>query len=175
MAKCLNCGSEFEAKRSTAKYCSHTCRAAAFRARGGKSKFVDELGKQKVQRPRKLRSGYVYIIQSGNSHCYKIGSTVNRPMARLRELQVGSAAELTLYEVIYCKDVRAAEAQAHKCVAEYRGRGEWFELEDYILEQLVEMLIDEPVQEYMNDMDWYYARNKGQKATISPISGYCMS
>jgi len=30
MAKCLNCGAEFEAKRSTAKYCSPKCRKLAF-------------------------------------------------------------------------------------------------------------------------------------------------
>jgi len=29
--KCLNCGKEFESKRSTAKYCSAACRVAASR------------------------------------------------------------------------------------------------------------------------------------------------
>jgi len=30
MAECLNCGNKFEAKRSTAKYCSAKCRKLAF-------------------------------------------------------------------------------------------------------------------------------------------------
>jgi hypothetical protein len=30
MAKCLNCGLEFEAKRGTAKFCSNRCRKLAF-------------------------------------------------------------------------------------------------------------------------------------------------
>lgn len=34
MAKCLNCGNEFEAKRATAKYCSAKCRKLAFQKDG---------------------------------------------------------------------------------------------------------------------------------------------
>jgi len=48
MDKCLNCGKEFEAKRSTAKYCSAKCRKLAFQTTAtenanGNAKAVLEL------------------------------------------------------------------------------------------------------------------------------------
>jgi hypothetical protein len=55
--------------------------------------------------------------------CVKIGKCSGHPMARLRELQVGSSRELRL--LAYTATL--TEAQAHRRLGRHRVLNEWFE------------------------------------------------
>lgn len=62
------------------------------------------------------KSGYVYIIQYGDTDIYKIGKTSCKPIQRLRSLQTGTPIELKLYEVFFVSDVDACEGEAQEFV-----------------------------------------------------------
>lgn len=69
------------------------------------------------------RDGYVYFLRAGNT--VKIGFSTNL-RGRLEKLRNGNS-----YPVFICKFVkgsRKTEASFHKRFAEYRLRGEWFDL-----------------------------------------------
>lgn len=68
-------------------------------------------------------AGYVYFLRGGNE--VKIGFSTNLPQ-RLEKLRNGNA-----YPVFICRYVEGTpttERQFHKRFAEYRLRGEWFDL-----------------------------------------------
>lgn len=116
------------------------------------------------------KSGYVYVIRHGDSDYYKIGHTTSRPMSRLRDMQVGSPIELVLYEVFYVKDVVEAEQKAHKLVNCKRVRGEWFELNQWEIDQLM-LLLEDGVLVYYDEMELYYGLEQGHRA-IKTLGDY---
>lgn len=65
----------------------------------------------------------VYFIQAGEAGPVKIG-TADDPTTRLRELQCGNHAVLTIIRTT--EGGRSHEAGAHKAFAKQRIRGEWF-------------------------------------------------
>lgn len=64
--KCRNCGKPFQCSRSTAKYCSSTCRAASFRSRHKKDTTEAQFDEFEVQILSRLQKDYekVYDIVS---------------------------------------------------------------------------------------------------------------
>jgi hypothetical protein len=71
---------------------------------------------------------YVYVIQWGEEGPVKIGIAVD-PVLRFNELQGANWAVLHLTAVIpVFGSALALEQASHKIAAEYRIRGEWFDL-----------------------------------------------
>lgn len=108
-------------------------------------------------------AGYVYIIQHGDTDHYKIGHTINRPMARLRELQAGTPIELKMYEVFYVADAMRGEVDVHHLLRKKRVRGEWFKLNQWELDQVM-LLLESEVYVYYDEMELYYALQDGRRA-----------
>lgn len=72
-----------------------------------------------------LRSERVYLIGSPDSPLVKIGWSDN-PKRRLRDLQAGSPVLLQLIAVF--EGGAYVEAELHRCFADKRKHGEWFDL-----------------------------------------------
>lgn len=72
--------------------------------------------------------GYVYVIQWGDDGPVKIGMAI-APSYRVRELQVGNWAKLTVRAVIPtpCKP-KIVERVAHRVALPHLIRGEWFDM-----------------------------------------------
>jgi hypothetical protein len=80
----------------------------------------------------------VYFIK--NSQYVKIGYASD-VVARLSTLQVGSSDELTIYNTIKCpannKSAAELERIFHEIFADYRVRGEWFNLMDIQIQEVL--------------------------------------
>ncbi len=74
-----------------------------------------------------MAGGYVYIIGSVGHRLYKIGISTD-VAKRLETLQTGSAYPLTVIEACECEDPRSVEKELHKICAQFRMRGEWFQM-----------------------------------------------
>lgn len=85
-----------------------------------------------------IKMGWVYLIREGNRSRYKIGFTT-RPKRRLKELQTGNSEILTL--VTTTVGNRKKEKWFHRKYQNCRRHGEWFELNE------------EELQNIMNDME----------------------
>lgn len=73
-----------------------------------------------------MASGKIYVIQSGESHYYKIGLTKNITKTRLKALQTGNPYRLYLRLTMEVADMKLAEDILHRRYYEQRGIGEWF-------------------------------------------------
>jgi len=87
-------------------------------------------------------AGTIYLIQNGNTTQYKIGITTRDLNRRVAELQTGSP--YTLEAVAYCvsDDFANDEIILHNMFADKRLSGEWFELNDYEVQQVCEYFAD---------------------------------
>jgi hypothetical protein len=85
------------------------------------------------ERPQEGNAGFVYIIQAIGTARVKLGYSIE-PEKRLRELQTGSPYELALLSKWRARP--ATERRLHREFAEYRVKGEWFELPRQLIERL---------------------------------------
>lgn len=69
----------------------------------------------------------IYLIRNGEGY-YKIGRTTRSGKSRLKELQTGSATELTLVKECECMYGIRVENALHNSYRAYRMEGEWFDL-----------------------------------------------
>ncbi|TPK59010.1 MULTISPECIES: GIY-YIG nuclease family protein [unclassified Mesorhizobium] len=67
--------------------------------------------------------GHVYFLKAGNA--VKIGRSTNL-RGRIQSLQTGSAHEARIVKIL--RGGKRREKEFHKRFAEYRLRGEWFDL-----------------------------------------------
>jgi len=74
--------------------------------------------------PKKMRTGYVYLIKSGKYH--KIGFTRRNPRTRLKEITTPEG--VSLVHVIETSDPEGLEQFLHKEFADKRAEREWFNL-----------------------------------------------
>ena len=81
----------------------------------------------------------IYFIRSGQY--VKIGRA-NSPLARLRQVQTGNPLQGELLAVL--PGGRNSEARLHSAFAEYRVRGEWFQLVPAIEEFITDACRDYP-------------------------------
>ena len=79
-------------------------------------------------------SGYVYLIRSGEF--VKIGVACNVAQ-RLRTLQIAHATPLVLLGLAECEDPYGTEKKIHVRLAAKHMRGEWFDLPDHDLGELM--------------------------------------
>lgn len=70
---------------------------------------------------------YVYLLWVIGTTRYKIGRTTN-PSQRIQDLQFQSPFPLKLIGLLYTEDCIEQELRLHRLAADYRVRGEWFEL-----------------------------------------------
>lgn len=113
---CAACGSRksYEWKiRGQKDYCSEGCLDAAIVA-----SIRDHSGKQSD-----VTTGLVYFIEALGADRIKIGYSVN-PKARLKNLQTGSAFELSLVGTV--EQQEWPEGSLHQRFAAHRIQGEWF-------------------------------------------------
>lgn len=76
-----------------------------------------------VRQLPKKRQWQLYIIRRGEKGPFKIGVTMS-PNRRLTELQIGNAERLTLIHIEV--GGHKLERAAHKALAAFRLKGEWF-------------------------------------------------
>ena len=85
---------------------------------------------------------YVYFIQEGNTHLYKVGRT-NEPLTRLKQLQTGNPRRLKLYRAIECRDLASAcrlELNLHKYLAGQKVFGEWYKINKKHIQEIVKFI-----------------------------------
>jgi hypothetical protein len=72
---------------------------------------------------------FIYVIGADKAGPVKIGLSVN-PDKRLRQLQTGHPARLSLFHTMEVESAKVAlmEKIIHKTVRPWRGVGEWFYL-----------------------------------------------
>lgn len=93
------------------------------------------------------KSGYIYLIRSGDGPLYKIGRTKD-PESRLSNLQAGNPAPLTLVNCACVDDAAKIEAAYHRSLKEYAVFGEWFALPETTA-QAIENLMNSEFFEYI--------------------------
>lgn len=77
---------------------------------------------------RKGRRGYVYLLKSLDGY-YKIGKSVE-PAARIHNLGVVLPFPIETEHYFSCDDYSEAETALHRKYADFRLKGEWFNLPD---------------------------------------------
>jgi len=70
---------------------------------------------------------YVYLIQSLENSCYKIGVS-KHPNKRIKELQTGNSSELKLVEVYQSEIAHMIEKTLQRRYKYLHKEGEWFEM-----------------------------------------------
>jgi len=82
--------------------------------------------------------GYIYIIHQENTSLYKIGySTSNNPKKRLSNLQVGNPYPLIFVGSFYTFNIEL-EKMLHEYFSQYLRHGEWFELTQEHIENILD-------------------------------------
>jgi hypothetical protein len=84
-------------------------------------------------------TSHVYVLQHGDDPLYKIGVAKN-PAQRAKELSTGAPRELKIVASKRFADARAVERALHRVFRRDRARGEWFELSDTAVAELVARL-----------------------------------
>jgi len=118
------------------------------------------------------RPGFIYVIQSGDTNCYKIGQTTSQPMARLRGLQTGSPVELRMHEVYWSPDIDRDERRAHRLVWRHRVRGEWFTLTERRLLAIRQLFMKDEIHTFYDAKDLRHAMVEGLRDCHSMIGDY---
>ena len=84
--------------------------------------------------PKPRSNPYVYLI--GSQGHVKIGIAID-VRSRLSALQTSSPLKLKPLKSWKCLDAVASEKRLHKKFAKFRQSGEWFQLPDYVLQNLI--------------------------------------
>lgn len=82
------------------------------------------------------RSGFIYVLRSGNTNRFKIGQSKDFP-GRLASLQTGNPETLSLVFFFPVVDVFAKEQELHKRYEAKKITGEWFELSEADINNLI--------------------------------------
>ena len=118
--RCERCNRVYEAKRTSARFCSDQCREGS---KPKKDKF----------------EGWVYIIgcQWGDTHWVKIGYTEGSPWARLNGLQTGNPLKLKLWA--FWPGPMILEAHFHTLLKRYQtqAENEWFEIDPQRCQEII--------------------------------------
>lgn len=90
------------------------------------------------------RLSYIYIITDGSGAC-KIGSAVS-PKNRMKELQTGSSAKLSIFDAISVSKERVllCEFEAHRRLRGNSLIGEWFFISPHAAREVVRSVIADP-------------------------------
>ena len=86
---------------------------------------------------------YVYFVKPYNKNLFKIGSTP-KPKRRLSQLQTGCPDKLYLHACIEATQPKELEKSIHSQLNNYHKRGEWFEVDVQIIDDIVWKLQGKP-------------------------------
>jgi hypothetical protein len=111
-----------------------------------------------TKKPQKL-----YLIWSRELDRYKIGISVD-PESRLKELQTSSPSILEMIAFKNVKDARNAEAALHKKYASANVTGEWFELSDQDVVDLV--------RQWDIDLGVHWKKRNAEKIEVGTVALY---
>lgn len=75
-----------------------------------------------------MKAGFVYVIGPKGKNLCKVGVTTRSPHSRLKQLQVGSTAELNLHGAFRSAAPHEVEDAVHTKLANRRLHGEWFKV-----------------------------------------------
>jgi hypothetical protein len=101
-----------------------------------------QVPKQQAPRRRaRLKTGYVYIMQSVGLTHIKIGSSRN-PDRRRRTFATGNSLPLQILREIPSQDAPRLERELHRRFAQDRLHGDWFDLPPERLQQLLQEPFD---------------------------------
>lgn len=104
----------------------------------------------KKQRQRRMRSGWVYILNGGSY--YKIGKAINIT-DRIKSFSPLLPFKVEILHTIQSNDYTWAEKSLHEKFAEKRSNGEWFELDALDISWLLsvkKMNVPEAIPEWWN-------------------------
>tara|TARA_R110002126_G_scaffold287993_1_gene441210 strand:+ start:40544 stop:41032 length:489 start_codon:yes stop_codon:yes gene_type:complete len=104
----------------------------------------------------------IYLIADYSAQAIKIGYTNCDPLKRLSQLQCGNSNKLTLLNTI--KGGLSSESKLHLIFDKYHKRGEWFHMNDEIMEYFNEQENVEYIPK--KDEEYEYVLNN-----IIPIVG----
>ena len=79
---------------------------------------------------RNRGSGYIYLVRCKGFEFYKIGISKTSVEHRLSSLQTGCPFDLEVLHIGYANSYKSIEVLLHNKYREYNHRGEWFELND---------------------------------------------
>lgn len=91
---------------------------------------------KRVPRPSEPLPGFIYLMKGGDYH--KIGLSVD-PEKRRQQIATGMPFNIELIHTISTDDMKKAEKRLHDLFASKRVGGEWFELDDTDVEQVMRM------------------------------------
>lgn len=98
-------------------------------------KMVNINVEAEIEKVEKINNGgIIYFIQNTETKNIKIGRTDDDIETRLTSLQVGNDCPLLLLRTIECNS-RIIEKQLHEMLLEYHVRGEWFRIDENIIEK----------------------------------------
>ena len=82
--------------------------------------------KQKVKKP-KFVNGYVYLIRCNDTKQTKIGISID-PKSRLKQIAQQRQTDIEMIWSSYHENYQKVELSLHNTYADFRLRGEWFDL-----------------------------------------------
>ena len=94
-------------------------------------------------------NGYIYIIHAEKTNYYKIGISKDAPRNRIASIQTGSVFDLKFIDIRYTKQFRVLEKDLHRQYKDYNVRGEWFELVEKQINEIVNYIITKEMKQLM--------------------------
>lgn len=86
---------------------------------------------------RRPNEGYVYFVKADGRNIFKIGVTKSSPYKRMAGLQSGCPYKVGLYGYLYYLNRLKWEKRFHKELDRYRLNGEWFEVDEAIVDGII--------------------------------------
>lgn len=90
---------------------------------------ADNIG-TKNTKPRVTRAGRVYFVRSGDTSYIKVGKTSGDVSARVRGFSTGSPEQEHIVKYVEAADYDELEKRLHSFLHPYRGKGEWFVIDE---------------------------------------------
>ncbi|MCP3925039.1 MAG: GIY-YIG nuclease family protein [Desulfobacterales bacterium] len=85
-------------------------------------------------------NGYVYIIKEVDNNYYKIGVSRMKPFNRMSNMQTGNPRELEYVGIYLINNYWEVEKIIHRKYDRYNIRGEWFEFDDNMINEIKQEL-----------------------------------
>lgn len=80
---------------------------------------------------------YIYLLKEDNNDYFKIGISKN-PKSRVKQLQTGSSAKITLYKAYVTEYASQIEKVLHRRYKSSNVLGEWFNLKESHVDSFIE-------------------------------------
>lgn len=103
-----------------------------------------------------------YLMQSGDK--YKIGQAKS-PIARRKQLQTGSSEKIEV--VSYCDESLVSEKQLHELYSSDRDEGEWFNLSEDDVSNILTLMQDDDSKDYgRTNMTFVFSKRTRDKLNL---------